>query len=624
MQINLNEEDYRNKVYGGWMGKNIGGTLGGPPEGRTELLDLTFYAQKFDGPMPNDDLDLQLVWLHALEQYGVNITSEELAQEWAEHVFFPFDEYGYALTNIRRGIRPPLCGAFNNPFTNCMGSPIRSEIWAMVSPGLPEAAARFAYCDAVVDHAGGEGVYGEIFFAAVESAAFLEGDRDRLLDIGMSCIPPDCRTYKALADLRKWHREGRDWKTARELVLEHHGRENFTDAPQNIAFTVLGWLYGENFGDAILKAVNCGYDTDCTGATLGSILGIIGGAESIPQEWIRPIGEDIKVSPAVKGFRAPKNLKELTERTVQVAKKVLAVYESPVAIISGAETNAAGLKMNTEPVKALWDLDFRSLRQFIPAGTKADMAVEVIIGFQDGHPAIGNEEEKRLEIRLCNHSEAEWKGILALSVPRGWNKSEPESYRLQPGEEMVWHAAVRSDCNVCETYPVAVEIRRDHDVAPWTSYSVACPLVPAWSWTVVRCVADGKPEMASVSCPGNRIAFEQAFPDMEDGMYYAGARLYIPSDRVVKLIGATSGASSMTLDGEVLFNAGKTCFMPAYHRAPRGQQKEVLLTKGYHTISIEVQKDGETLEYYFIPAAPGKTSTPGDSYHYNDILVLGK
>ena len=60
-------------------------------------------------------------------------------------------------------------------------------------------------------------------------------------------------------------------------MLEHHGHPNFTDAPQNIAFTILGWLYGEDFGDAILKAVNCGYDTDCTGATLGAILGIIGG-----------------------------------------------------------------------------------------------------------------------------------------------------------------------------------------------------------------------------------------------------------------------------------------------------------------------------------------------------------
>src|SRR5690606_11811831 len=103
-----------------------------------------------------------------------------------------------ALANLRRGLIPPAAGAFNNPFANCMGSPIRSEIWAMAAPGLPEAAAYYAYQDASVDHAGGEGVYGEMFFASLESAIFFEKDRDRLIEIGLKHIPPDCRTAKAL------------------------------------------------------------------------------------------------------------------------------------------------------------------------------------------------------------------------------------------------------------------------------------------------------------------------------------------------------------------------------------------------------------------------------------------
>jgi hypothetical protein len=39
----LNERDYYRTVYGGWLGKNIGGTLGGPVEGAQERLPLTFY-----------------------------------------------------------------------------------------------------------------------------------------------------------------------------------------------------------------------------------------------------------------------------------------------------------------------------------------------------------------------------------------------------------------------------------------------------------------------------------------------------------------------------------------------------------------------------------------------------
>lgn len=122
--------------------------------------------------MPNDDLDLQLVWLHAVEQYGAGLTAKDLGQEWLEHVFFPYDEYGYALTNLRRGINPPVSGWFGNPFTNCMGSPIRSEIWAMLAPGAPAIAARYAWQDAIVDHGCGEGVYGEMFFAAIECCIY--------------------------------------------------------------------------------------------------------------------------------------------------------------------------------------------------------------------------------------------------------------------------------------------------------------------------------------------------------------------------------------------------------------------------------------------------------------------
>ena len=63
----INRREYRDKVLGCWTGKNIGGTLGAPMEGRREMFDVTFYTQNLRGnPVPNDDLDLQLAWLRAL------------------------------------------------------------------------------------------------------------------------------------------------------------------------------------------------------------------------------------------------------------------------------------------------------------------------------------------------------------------------------------------------------------------------------------------------------------------------------------------------------------------------------------------------------------------------------
>ena len=190
--IDLNSPSFREKVYGCWLGKNCGGTLGAPLEeawGRPELFDVWWYPKLQEGGIPNDDLEMQLIWLKALEEIGPDLKAADLAQYWLNHIGYNWDEYGLSKTNLRLGLLPPVSGVYNNWFKHCMGSPIRSEIWACVAPGVPSIAARFAYEDAVCDHAGGEGVFGSLFNAAVASAAFVVEDRQQLLDIGLSYIP---------------------------------------------------------------------------------------------------------------------------------------------------------------------------------------------------------------------------------------------------------------------------------------------------------------------------------------------------------------------------------------------------------------------------------------------------
>ena len=70
--IKLGRNEYRDKVYGCWMGKNIGGTLGAPFECRTWVNCLSFYHKLPGEAAANDDLDLQLVWLKMMEDRGVN------------------------------------------------------------------------------------------------------------------------------------------------------------------------------------------------------------------------------------------------------------------------------------------------------------------------------------------------------------------------------------------------------------------------------------------------------------------------------------------------------------------------------------------------------------------------
>jgi len=310
------------KVLACWLGKAIGGTLGQPHEGKDGPLDLTFYDPVPDEAIPNDDLDLQVVWALAIaRETPSRVDRHVLARAWQAHVAFPWDEYGAGLRNLANGIAPPLSGQYDNWFAECMGAAIRSELWACLAPGRPDLAAAYAFEDACVDHAG-DGIWAEVFYAALESLAFVERDRDTLLDAALGHLPAESRVRRAIDHTRTWWAETGDWMIVRERILADYGHPNFTDVAQNLAFTILGWLAGEgDFGRSICIAVNCGRDTDCTGATLGALMGIVE-PDCIPQRWAEPIGRALILSPGIVGLDPPKTIEAFTALVLELAERL--------------------------------------------------------------------------------------------------------------------------------------------------------------------------------------------------------------------------------------------------------------------------------------------------------------
>ena len=152
--MKLSFAEYKDKITGCWLGKNIGGVLGAPFEGKREVFDVEFYTQELHGnPPPNDDLDLQLVWLNAVEKYGRHVNASILGEYWLSYVIPNWVEYGSGKNNLKMGIVPPMSGHLENPYKDSCGCFIRSELWACLAPGRPELAALYAYEDAIVDHA---------------------------------------------------------------------------------------------------------------------------------------------------------------------------------------------------------------------------------------------------------------------------------------------------------------------------------------------------------------------------------------------------------------------------------------------------------------------------------------
>ncbi|HET6442047.1 MAG TPA: ADP-ribosylglycohydrolase family protein [Phycisphaerae bacterium] len=320
--MTLGRREFRDKVYACWLGKSIGGTLGGPWEGQRHTHALEYYEPVPDKAAPNDDLDLQLVWLKMLEEQGVDPSVRMFADYWSRYAkAYPWNEYGFFMRNFARGLRPPVAGCFENYFVDEMGSPIRSEIWACLHAGDPQAAARMAWKDSTIDHAGGEGTCGEMFWAAVEAAAFVERDPMTLIRVGLGMIPLASHLARSIREAVWCHENGLTWGEARERIATRFAGIQPCHAVPNAGFTIIGWLYGKDFGDRICKAVNCGYDTDCTGATLGALLGILEGTVGIPAPWRDPVGDRIVLHRFTGPCDPPGTLEELTDRTVALAEQ---------------------------------------------------------------------------------------------------------------------------------------------------------------------------------------------------------------------------------------------------------------------------------------------------------------
>lgn len=286
----------RDKIYACWVGKNIGGTIGTPFEGKRELLNIKGFVTEPGKPLPNDDLDLQLAWLRCMDELGPErVNSKTLGEYWLSYVKPHWNEYGVGKANMRGGFFPPLSGElFNEHWRNSNGAWIRTEIWASLYPAQVEKAIRYAYEDACVDHGFGEGTYAAIFVAAMESAAYVISDIYQLIKIGLSKIPHDCRVAKAVNLVVNAYENEIDWTRTREMLIEQSADIGWFQAPANVGYVVLGLLYGKcDFKQSIIYAVNCGDDTDCTGATVGALLGIMYGMAGIPEDWQQYIGDDI-------------------------------------------------------------------------------------------------------------------------------------------------------------------------------------------------------------------------------------------------------------------------------------------------------------------------------------------
>lgn len=384
---------YFDKSYGCWLGKSIGGACGALSENNKKILHYTLDNVFPEVIPPNDDLDLQVLWLvDLLEKKGTNLSAKDFAVSFAEHNLCLANEYAVSIKNIECGVYPPVSGVFaNDYFKNSMGCPIRSEIWATVCPGTPEVAKRYALMDGSIDH-DINSIHSEIFNAAMECAAFFESDIMAIIEEGLLHIPEKCIIRDAVNFVTASYAAGQTWETARNSFVTNFGSQDASYSVTNCGLTLLSLLYGEkDYTKTLLYSVNGGYDTDCTAATALSILGIITGAKNTPKFWLDKIGTELVVGTV--DIECP--YKTIESFAAASVKAGLSFYEEgllDVEIVNIPEGVAGSLPKSTYP-----DIEF---------------SVQY-----DGDPTIGTGETKSVRITITNASDKEISDTLSISLP---------------------------------------------------------------------------------------------------------------------------------------------------------------------------------------------------------------
>ena len=418
----LSYEVYRDKVCGCYIGKAVSGNMGAPLEGVKMPMELPYMPELVNPDLSNDDLDLQVLWLDVLEEKGLSFTSRDLQERFIRCCPYSPGEYAVMRKNGQRGIYPPVSGTFCNAYyPEGMGCPIRSEIWACIAPGDPALAAELAARDGVLDH-GRESVYAEQFLAALESEAFFSSDLLHLIRTGLSVIPADSRVHRLAEDTVALCGRYADIKVVLTKLLFTYGHPDCTNLFQNIGITLAALLLGEL--DIIrtgMLALNCGFDTDCTCATAGAVVGLLQGAETL----IRAYGlHKPTYRLGVESHRRSDLIPDLAEDIARMG-----VYVSGTREVTGMEGAP--------------DVDYR----FTPP---APLTLTVSY---EGLPAIALGESKTVGLTVTSRYEEAQRltctvetvhglrcepAVFVCTVPANGTATVPVTVTIPPDTELVW------------------------------------------------------------------------------------------------------------------------------------------------------------------------------------------
>lgn len=355
-ELRMTKGDVSDKMLGGWYGRICGCLLGKPIEGirswdlkklcqlsgnyplsryickedvkdgmQDEVKHPLCYLYPSDfGKMPSDDdTNYMIIALEVLKRHGRGFTSEDIAKVWLETQ--PKNAYctaeRRAFINLVNGFLPPESGKYKNAYREWIGAQIRGDVFGYINPCDPEEAAEMAWRDARISHVK-NGIYGEMWVSAMLAAAYGSDDIPGIIRRGLAEIPKDSRLHEAIETVVSGFEEGRSEEECFAGIASRWNENvmhGWCHTISNAEIVASSLLYGGgDYGKSICMAVSQGFDTDCNGATVGSVLGVMLGYEKLPREWTDRINDTL--CSTLTGYGTV-SVKKMAEETLDFVKQ---------------------------------------------------------------------------------------------------------------------------------------------------------------------------------------------------------------------------------------------------------------------------------------------------------------
>jgi hypothetical protein len=338
--LKLSISEYEDRVQAIWVAQMAAAIMGFQFEHHTASVE---WVDQFPEPLSSapvdDDWYYEMVAIRAFEKYGIDLTVQQLGQQWKENSCGTWGSSEQSRLLINKGILPPESGHPKyNKLWFTIGPQFSADVYGALAPGLPNVAAKMAR---EYGHINGyaEGTDGAVFIAGLISIAFYEKDPKLVVRKSAKLISPESPYRKCIERVINLADEG---KSPPEIFNAIEDRWHIEYPATNNAIPNGGIVAASLwFGEAdFLKTVNLAFaaadftDADCNAANAAAVVGAMRGLKAIPDYLVKSFGDRIKgdklgsvvLTPAV-----DESISGLSKRTVVIGKKILAKYNAKIS-----------------------------------------------------------------------------------------------------------------------------------------------------------------------------------------------------------------------------------------------------------------------------------------------------